>query len=99
MPTEPVLEELRTLTTELRRVRRRRYAAISDALAAGHTQRAVAASAGMSPAVLSRVIRQDIARPQGDRLLPGLRTGKVDGQPLRWFVASLPFDESGGSRS
>ena len=53
----------------------------------------------MSPAVLSRMIRQDIARPQGDRLLPGLRTGKVDGQPLRWFVASLPFDESGDPRS
>ena len=99
MPTELVLEELRTLTTELRRVRRRRYAAISDALAAGHTQRAVADAAGMSPAVLSRMIRQDIARPQGGRLLPGLRTGKVTGRPLRWFVASLPFDESGGSRS
>ena len=39
MPAEPVLEELRTLTAELRRVRRRRYAAISDALAAGHTKR------------------------------------------------------------
>ena len=59
----------------------------------------MAAAAGMSPLGLFRMIRQDIARPQGDRLLPGLRTGKVDGQPLRWFVAFLPFDESGGSRS
>ena len=55
----------------------------------------MAASAGMSPAVLSRMIGQDIARSQGGRMLPGLRTGKVDGRPLRWFVASLPFDESG----
>ena len=98
MPTEAVLEELRTLTTELRRVRRRRYATISDALAAGHTQRAVAAAAGMSPAVLSRMIRQDTARSQADRLLPELRTGKVDGQPLRWFEAALRRDESGGAR-
>lgn len=62
MPAEAVsLEELRTLTTELRRVRRWRYVAISDALAAGHTQRAVAAAC-LSPAVLSRMIRQDTAR-------------------------------------
>jgi len=60
MPAEAVLEEL----DAHRRVapfRRWRYVAISDALAAGHTQRAVAAAC-MSPAVLSRMIRQDTAR-------------------------------------
>ena len=89
MPTGPVLEELRTLTTELRRVRRRRYAAISDALAAGHTQRAVAASAGMSPAVLSRMIRQDIARPPGRPA--AARTPNREGRrPAAALVRSVP---------
>ena len=44
------------------------------------------------------MIRQDTARPPDRRLLPGLRTGEVDGRTVRWFVAALPLDEPGGSR-
>ncbi len=84
---------MRTLTVELHHVRRRRYVAISDALAAGRTQRAVAAAGGMSPPVLSRMIGQDAARPQTERLLPGLRLVEVDGQQVRRFAAALPVED------
>ena len=93
--TDPHLEELAEATEALGTVRRRRYEALSAALAAGHPQHVVAAAAGMSPPALSRMIRQDAARSQDRRLLPGLRTGEVDGRTVRWFVAALPLDEPG----
>ena len=95
---DPHLEELAAATDALNTARRRRYEAISGALAAGHPQHVVAAAAGMSPSALSRMIRQDTARPPDRRLLPGLRTGKVEGRTVRWFVAALPLDEPGRSR-
>ena len=52
----------------------------------------MSAAAGMSPAVLSRMIRQDAARPPEARLLPGLRTGKVGGKTIRWYEAALPLE-------
>ena len=96
--TDPHLEELAAATDALNTARRHRYEAISAALAAGHPQHVVAAAAGMSPPALSRMIRQDTARSPERRLLPGLRTGKVDGRTVRWFVAALPLGEPGGSR-
>ena len=96
--TDPYIEELTAATDALGTARRRRYEALSAALAAGHPQYFVAAAAGMSPPVLSRMIRQDAARPPERRLLPGLRTGEVNGRTVRWFVAALPFDEPGGPR-
>ena len=94
--TDPYIEELAAATEALDTARRRRYEALSAALAAGHLQRVVAAAAGMSPPALSRMIRQDTARSPDRRLLPGLRTGEVDGRTVRWFVAALPLDEPGG---
>ena len=96
--TDPHLEELAAATETLDTARRRRYEALSAALGAGYPQHVVATAAGMSPASLSRMIRQDTARPPDRRLLPGLRTGEVDGRAVRWFVAALPLDEPGGSR-
>ena len=95
--TERHLEELAAATDALNAARRRRYDAISAALAAGHPQHAVAAAARMSPPGLSRMIRQDTARSSDQRLLPGLRTGKIDGRTVRWFVATLPLDKPGPS--
>ena len=95
--TDRHIEELAAATEALDIARRRRYEAISAALAAGHPQHVVAAAAGMSPPSLSRMIRQDTARPPARRLLPGLRTGEVDGRTVRWFVATLPLDELGGT--
>ena len=92
--TDPHLEELAAATEALDAARRHRY----EALATGHPQHVVAAAAGISPPALSRMIRQDTARPPDRRLRPGLRTGKVDGQTVRWFVAPLPLNESRGSR-
>ena len=94
--TDPYLEELAAATEALAAVRRRRYKALSAALSAGHPQHVVAAAAGMSPPSLSRMIRQDVARSPDQRLLPGLRTGEVNGQTVRWFEATLPLDEPGG---
>ena len=88
--TDPHLEELAAATKALDAARRHRYEALSVALATGHPQHVVAAAAGISPPALSRMIRQDTARPPDRRLLPGLRTGKVDGQTVRWFVARPP---------
>ena len=96
--TERHLEELTAATDALNAARRRRYEALSAALAAGHPQHAVAAAASMSPPGLSRMIRQDTARPSDRRLLPGLRTGRIGGRTVRWFVAPLPLDEPGSSR-
>lgn len=96
--TDPYLEELAAATDALNAARRRRYAALAAALAAGHRQHLVATAAGMSPAALSRMIRQDTARPPDRRLLPGLRTGEVDGRAVRWFVAALPLEHPGPSR-
>ena len=45
------------------------------------------------------MIRQDAARSPDRRLLPGLRTGEVNGQKMRWFVAALPFDEQDKSET
>lgn len=56
------------------------------------------AAAGMSPPGLSRMIRQDTARPPDQRLLGGTPPGKGDGRTVRWFVADLPLDEPGPSR-
>ena len=97
MATDRILGVLAELTEALADTRLRRYVAISDALAARHPQHAVAAAAGMSASALSRMLREDTARPPERRLLPGLRTGEVDGRPVRWFVAPLPL-EPGGSR-
>ena len=88
--TDPYLNELSVATEALNTARRCRYEALSAALAVGHPQQVVASAASMSPPSLSRMIRQDAARPPGSRLLPGLRTGEVDGKPVRWFVAALP---------
>ena len=93
--TDPYLKKLTAATEALDTARRRRYGALSAALAAGHPQHVVAAAAGMSPPALSRMIRQDVARPPDRRLLPGLRTGEVNGETVRWFVAALPLDEPG----
>lgn len=92
MATDRVLEDLAAAAADLEDARRRRYRGISNALAAGHSQQDVAAAAGTSPSALSRMIRQDTARPPDARLLPGLRTGEVDGQPIRWFAATLPLE-------
>ena len=59
-----------------------------------NTQRAVAAAGGMSPPVLSRMIGQDVARAQTQRLLPGLRLVEVDGQQVRRFAAALALEDS-----
>ena len=96
--TDPHLKELAAATEALDTARRRRYEGLSAALGAGHPQHVVAAAAGISPPSLSRMIRQDAARPPDRRLLPGLRTGEVNGRTVRWFVAALPLDEPGGSR-
>ena len=87
------LETLRNVTADLRDARSRRYAAISDALAAGHSQTDVATAAGISPSALSRLIRQDTGRSRDRRLLPGLRDGEVNGRRVRWFVAALPLED------
>ena len=97
--TDPHLKEFVAATGALNAARRHRYEALSVALAAGHPQHVVAAAARMSPPSLSRMIRQDTARPPDRRLLPGLRTGKVEGRTVRWFVAPLPLNEPGGSKA
>ena len=94
--TDPYLEELAAATEALDSARRRRYEVLSAALSAGHPQHVVAAAAGISPPSLSRMIRQDAARPPDRRLLPGLRTGEVNGRTVRWFEATLPLDDPGG---
>ena len=96
--TDPHLEELAAATEALDTARQRRYGALSAALGAGHPQHVVATAAGISPPSLSRMIRQDTARSHDRRLLPGLRTGEVNGQTVRWFVAALPLDEPGWPR-
>lgn len=90
--TDPTLDALAEVTEVLADARQKRYAAISDALAAGHPQHVVAAAAGMSASALSRMIRQDTARHPDQRLLPALCTGEVNGRLVRWFTAPLPFD-------
>ena len=79
MAADRTLEDLAAATADLDDARQRRYRWISDALAAGHSQHVVAAAAGTSPSALSRMIRQDAARPLEARLLPGLRTGPHGG--------------------
>ena len=96
--TDLYLEDLAAATEALEVARRRRYGALSAALWAGYPQHVVAAAAGMSPPALSRMIRQEAARPPDRRLLSGLRTGEVNGRQVRWFVATLPLDEAGQSR-
>ena len=79
--TERFIEEPAAAADALNAARRRGYGALSAALAAGHRQHTVAAAAGMSPSGLSRMIRQETPpRPPDQRLLPGLRTGKVKGR-------------------
>ena len=80
--TDQSLEELTAATEALNDARRRRYAALSAALFAGHPQTVVAKAAAMSPPGLSRMLRQDTARSPDQRLLPGLRTGEVNGQTV-----------------
>ena len=92
------LEEPAAAGHTLNAGRRRRYGALSTAVAAGHPSTVVAAAASVSPPGLSRMIRQDTARPPGQRLLAGLRIGKVDGRAVRMVVTTLPLDEPGGSR-
>ena len=58
----------------------------------------LAASAGMPLLGLSRMIRQDTARPSDRRLLPGLRIGRTDGRTVRWFVAPRPLGEPGPTK-
>ena len=47
----------------------------------------------MSPPVLSRMFRQDAARAQTERLLPGLRLVDVDGQQVRRFETALSLED------
>ena len=70
MDSDRILEDLTAATADHADTRRRRYRGISDALATGHPQHVVATAAGMSPSALSRMIRQDAARPPDARLLP-----------------------------